>query len=68
MRHSAMAQQESTAIRIEGEPDPKSGTLEQWCAYRRRLAALPPHDNNVRLAVAVAETRISQLARGGHRV
>ena len=60
--------QQKTAVRIEGEPDPETGTLEEWCAFRRSLAALPPNDNNVRLTIAVAEARISQLSRRGHRV
>ena len=34
---------DSTAVRIEGEPDPATGTLEDWRAYRNSLAALPRH-------------------------
>ncbi len=67
-RHRAMATrdgQESTAARIEGEPDPKAGTLEDWRAYRRSLAALPRHDANVRLAIAVADARIALLSERG---
>jgi len=60
--------QQKIAIPIEGEPDPETGTLEEWCAFRRSLAALPPSDDNVRLAIAVAEARISQLSRRGRRV
>lgn len=67
-RHRAMATrdgQESTAARIEGEPDPQAGTLEDWRAYRRSLAALPRHHANVRLAIAVADARIARLSEGG---
>ncbi len=67
-RHRAMATrdgQESTAARIEGEPDPQAGTLEDWRAYRRSLAALPRHDANVRLAIAVADARIALLSERG---
>lgn len=58
-------QRNKTAERIEGEPDPKTGTLEEWRAHRRSLAALPGHDDNVRLALAVANARISALSGGG---
>ena len=48
---------------IEGEPDPRTGTLEDWQRYRDRLAALPQGDAAVRLAIAVAEARIAALHR-----
>lgn len=48
-------------LRIEGEPDLASGTLEEWERYRRSLASLPQEDEAVRLAIAVAEARIATL-------
>lgn len=56
---------QSTAARIEGEPDPEAGTLEDWRTYRRGLALLPRHDANVRLAIAVADARIARLSEHG---
>ena len=55
--------QEKTGVTIVGEPDPATGTLAEWQAYRARLAVLPRHDDNVRLAIAVAEARIARLSR-----
>ncbi len=54
-----------TAVRIEGEPDPATGTLADWRAYRKSLAALPRHNDNVRLAIAVADARIARLSQRG---
>ena len=48
---------------IEGEPDLESGSLEQWRAWRRRLARTPRHDETTRLAIAVADARIARLSR-----
>ena len=48
---------------IEGEPDLVTGTLDDWVHYRENLAALPQDDENVRLAIAVAEARIAKLIR-----
>ena len=48
-------------IDIEGEPDHRSGTLEDWLQYRQKLAALPQDDETVRLAIAVADARITHL-------
>ncbi len=46
---------------IEGEPDHRTGTLEEWLRYREKLADLPQDDETVRLAVAVADARIMHL-------
>lgn len=54
-------------IVIEGEPDPLTGTVEDWQRYRDRLAALPQSDSTVRLAIAVAEARIDALHRATPR-
>jgi hypothetical protein len=51
----------ASQVRIEGEPDLDSGTLEEWQSYRRALSALPQSDENVRIAVAVAEAQIARL-------
>lgn len=48
---------------IDGEPDLVTGTLEDWIQYREKLATLPRNDENVRLAIAVAEARIAKLIR-----
>lgn len=48
---------------IEGEPDLATGTLDDWVQYREKLANLPQDDENVRLAIAVAEARIAKLIR-----
>lgn len=48
---------------IEGEPDYATGTLEDWIQYREKLATLPQDDENVRLAISVAEARIAKLIR-----
>ena len=40
-----------------------TGTLEDWIQYREKLATLPRNDENVRLAIAVAEARIAKLIR-----
>ena len=47
--------QQSTAARIEGEPDPEAGTLEDWRVYRRSLALLP------RLQAALANCKSDHL-------
>jgi hypothetical protein len=51
----------ASQVRIEGEPDLASGTLDEWQNYRRALSALPPNDENVRIAIAVAEAQIARL-------
>ena len=48
---------------IEGEPDLVTGTLDDWIHYREKLAGLPQNDENVRLAIRVAEARIAKLIR-----
>ncbi len=48
---------------IDGEPDLVTGTLEDWIHYREKLANLPQDDENVRLAISVAEARIAKLVR-----
>ncbi len=48
---------------IDGEPDLVTGTLEDWIHYREKLANLPQDDENVRLAITVAEARIAKLVR-----
>lgn len=50
-------------VTIEGEPDLATGSLEDWMAFRRTLAALPQDDENVRIAIAVAHARIEKLRR-----
>lgn len=55
------------STRIDGEPDPETGTLADWERYRDRLAALPQDDHGVRLAIAVAEARIAALRRAARR-
>ena len=46
---------------IEGEPDHRTGTLDEWLEYREKLAALPQDDETVRLAIAIADARITHL-------
>lgn len=48
---------------IEGEPDLATGTLEDWVHFREKLATLPQNDENVRLAITVAEARIAKIIR-----
>lgn len=48
---------------IEGEPDLVTGTLDEWIHFREKLATLPQDDENVRLAISVAEARIAKLIR-----
>ena len=48
---------------IEGEPDLLTGSLKDWQAYRQTLGQLPQNDQNVRLAIAVAEAQIAKLRR-----
>jgi hypothetical protein len=48
---------------IEGEPNLLTGTLDDWIHYREKLAGLPQNDDNVRIAITVAEARISKLIR-----
>lgn len=43
------------------EPEPATGTLEQWLAYRRRVGPLAGRDPGMRLALAVAEAQIAKL-------
>jgi hypothetical protein len=50
-------------MKIIGEPDPATATLEDWRAWRRNLATLPQDDDSVRLAIAVAEAQIAKLRR-----
>ena len=45
------------------EPDLVTGTLDDWVHYREKLANLPQNDENVRLAISVAEARIAKLIR-----
>jgi hypothetical protein len=48
-------------IEIDGEPDLLSGTLDEWHTYRHTLSALPQENENVRVAIAVADARIARL-------
>ena len=48
---------------IDGEPDFATGSMEDWIQYREKLATLPQADENVRLAISVAEARIAKLIR-----
>lgn len=50
-------------VTIEGEPDLATGSLDDWMAFRKALAALPQDDENVRIAIAVAHARIEKLRR-----
>lgn len=50
-------------MKVVGEPDPATATLDDWRAWRRELAALPQDDENVRVAIAVAEAQIAKLRR-----
>ena len=50
-------------LKIVGEPDPTTATIEEWRAWRRDLAALPQDDDSVRVAIAVAEAQIAKLRR-----
>jgi hypothetical protein len=54
-------------IDIEGEPDQRTGSLEEWLQYRQMLAGLPQDDETVRLAIAVADARIVHLRHVGTR-
>jgi hypothetical protein len=54
-------QRPASQVRVEGEPDLSSATLAEWQAYRRTLAALPQNDENVRIAIAVADAQIARL-------
>ena len=48
---------------IDGEPDLVTGTLDDWIRFREKLATLPQDDENVRLAITVAEARIAKMIR-----
>jgi hypothetical protein len=48
---------------IDGEPYLLISTLDAWIHYREKLATLPQNDEYVRLAITVAEARISKLIR-----
>ncbi|NKB19577.1 MAG: hypothetical protein GKS01_03435 [Alphaproteobacteria bacterium] len=48
-------------IEIDGEPDLLTGSLNEWLDYRNSLSALPQEDENVRVAIAVADARIARL-------
>ena len=50
-------------LNIDGEPDFVTGTPDDWIHYREKLAALPQTDENVRLAISVAEARMAKLIR-----
>jgi len=50
-------------LQIVGEPDLATATLDDWRAWRRDLATLPQDDENVRIAIAVAEAQIAKLRR-----
>lgn len=62
-RKGRPAGRSASQVRIEGEPDLATGSLEEWLSHRRALAALPQNDENVRLAVAVADAQIARLRR-----
>lgn len=46
---------------ISGEPDPISASLEDWLTYREHLRSLPAKDENVSVALAIANTQIRKL-------
>jgi hypothetical protein len=50
-------------LKVIGEPDPTTATLDDWRAWRRNLSVLPQDDDSVRLAIAVAEAQIAKLRR-----
>ncbi|MBK19573.1 MAG: hypothetical protein CMM52_12135 [Rhodospirillaceae bacterium] len=58
---STSASSERQRLEIEGEPDLISGSLDEWRAYRQGLSSLPQEDENVRVAIAVADARIARL-------
>ena len=48
---------------IDGEPDLLTSTLDDWIHYREKLATQPQNDENVRLAITVAEALIAKPIR-----
>ena len=48
---------------IDGEPDPVTGTLEEWRVWRQLLAGQPPNELHIQVAIAVADARIGTLSR-----
>jgi len=48
---------------IDEEPDLLTGTLDDWIHYREKLATLPQNDENLLLAITVAEALIAKLIR-----
>lgn len=46
---------------ISGEPDPTSASLEDWLKYREHLRSMPAKDDNVSVALAIANTQIRKL-------
>ena len=53
----------SGRLGIEGEPDRATGSLAEWQEYRDTLDELPREDEDVRLAIAVADAQIEKLGR-----
>jgi len=46
---------------ISGEPDPESASLKDWLVYRDHLRSLPPKDDRLSVALAIANTQIRKL-------
>jgi hypothetical protein len=62
-KKSRSSARSASQIRIEGEPDLSTGSLDEWQNYRRTLTALPKNDENVRIAIAVADAQIARLRK-----
>jgi hypothetical protein len=53
---------------IRGEPDPASASLADWVAYRNHLRGLAGKDENVSVALAVANAQTQKLQPSRHPV
>jgi hypothetical protein len=54
-------------MKITGEPNPETATLEDWRAWRLELLSLPRHDDSVRVALAVAEAKTVKVSESMRR-
>ena len=52
---------EQQTMVILGEPDPASASLDDWLVYRNHLRGLAGKDENVSVALAVANAQIQKL-------
>ena len=48
-------------MKITGEPNLETATLDDWRSWRQTLLTLPRDDDSVRVALAVAEAQIAKL-------